>query len=136
MNYRSYNGFTLIELMIAVAIVAILASIAYPSYVDYITRTARSEAQRELVDIANKMDQFFVDNRTYTTDLTALGYDASPFQGDNYRFTAEAAGVGIARGFVLVAVPTGTQAQRDTVCTRITLDYTGEKSGSSAECWR
>ncbi len=56
------KGFTIIELMIVVAIVGILMSIAYPSYVDYLYKGSRAEAMSSLLDIANRQEQFFADN--------------------------------------------------------------------------
>jgi type IV pilus assembly protein PilE len=62
---RMQRGFTLIEIMIVVAIVAILAAIAVPSYNDYVTRSRIVEATAGLADARNKMEQFFQDNRAY-----------------------------------------------------------------------
>jgi type IV pilus assembly protein PilE len=59
------RGFTLIELMIAVVILGFLAVLAYPSYSDYITRSKISEAVANLTDMRTKMEQYFLDNRTY-----------------------------------------------------------------------
>jgi type IV pilus assembly protein PilE len=67
------QGFTLIELMVTVAIVAILAAIAYPSYVSYAVRNNRAAAQSALMDIAQRQQQYLLDNRAYTCDLTATG---------------------------------------------------------------
>lgn len=64
------NGFTLIEVMIALAVVAILAAIAFPSYRDYVTRGKFSEAKTQLADLRVKMEQWFGDNGTY---LNAAG---------------------------------------------------------------
>jgi type IV pilus assembly protein PilE len=61
------RGFTLIEVMIVVAIIAILAAIAVPSYRDYVTRGRVVEATAGLADARNKMEQYFQDNRTYPT---------------------------------------------------------------------
>lgn len=60
------KGFTLIELMIVVAIVAILASVAMPLYTDYVIRSKTSEATSTLAMMRVRMEQFFQDNRTYT----------------------------------------------------------------------
>ena len=64
---RFKQGFTLIELMITVAIIAILAAIAVPSYTDYVTRSKFTEAHGMLVDLRVKMEQYYMDNRRYST---------------------------------------------------------------------
>lgn len=60
-----HAGFTLLELMVTVAIVAILAAIALPSYFDYITRSRIVEATSKLSDLRTQMEKYFMDNRTY-----------------------------------------------------------------------
>jgi len=62
---RNERGFTLLELMIVVAVIAILAAIALPSYQDYITRSKFQEATSSLADLRVKMEQYFMDNRRY-----------------------------------------------------------------------
>jgi len=64
---RRVRGFTLIELMIAVAIVGILAAVAYPSYTDYMRRGALPEAFAHLADYRVKMEQYYQDNRDFGT---------------------------------------------------------------------
>jgi type IV pilus assembly protein PilE len=58
-----HKGFTLVELMVTVAIVAILASISYPSYIQYVIRSNRSEAQQFMLDVANREEEYFLNNR-------------------------------------------------------------------------
>lgn len=74
------KGFTLIELMIAVAIVAILASVAIPAYQDYVIRGKLTEATSALADGRVKMEQYFQDN-------PALGYAGGPCPAATVNFT-------------------------------------------------
>jgi type IV pilus assembly protein PilE len=80
---RKRNGFSLIELMIALAIVAILAAIALPSYREYVLRSNRRAAQTSMVDIANREQQYFAANRAYANKAT-LGYVLPPDISANY----------------------------------------------------
>lgn len=66
------HGFTLIELMIVVALVAILAAVALPSYQEQIRRGNRAAAQSEMMDIANREQQFFLANRQYSNALCVI----------------------------------------------------------------
>ncbi|RZI82174.1 MAG: prepilin-type N-terminal cleavage/methylation domain-containing protein [Rubrivivax sp.] len=70
---RRAQGFTLIELMIVVAIVGILASVAYPSYTDYVRRSSLPDAFQGLSSAQIKMEQYYQDNRTYVSGATC-GY--------------------------------------------------------------
>jgi type IV pilus assembly protein PilE len=62
---QRHSGFTLIELMVTIAIIAILAAVALPNYTAYITRSKIAEASSNLLAMRTKMEQFFQDNRTY-----------------------------------------------------------------------
>jgi len=70
---RRATGFTLIELMIVVAVVAILATIALPSYAQYMMRLHRTEAQSYLMQIAQRQQQYFLDSRAFASSSTMLG---------------------------------------------------------------
>ncbi|MBC7699037.1 type IV pilin protein [Aquabacterium sp.] len=73
---RDLNGFTLIELMIVVAIIGILSAVAYPAYTNYIRRGQLVEAFTTLSDLRIKMEQFYQDNRSYGT--SACGSNGTP----------------------------------------------------------
>jgi type IV pilus assembly protein PilE len=68
-------GFTLIELMIVVAVIGVLAAVAYPSYKDSVRKSRRVDAQSALTDAAQRLEAFYARNAQYTVDMTDLGYD-------------------------------------------------------------
>lgn len=70
------RGFTLIELMITCAIIAVLAAIAYPSYTKYTQKSNRRTAQAQMLDLANREQQYLMANRSYASlsTLQAAGY--------------------------------------------------------------
>jgi type IV pilus assembly protein PilE len=97
---RTSRGFTLIELMITVAVVGILAAVAYPSYRDHVRRGMRSAGQQFLMDMAQREEQFLLDQRNYTGTLGAGGLNltlpaeiANAYQAPAFVITAPAAGV-------------------------------------------
>ena len=68
------NGFTLIELMITVAVIGILAAVAYPSYNNYLIRATRSAAQSFMLDVSNKEEQYLLDARIYAAVANNAGF--------------------------------------------------------------
>lgn len=76
------SGFTLIELIITVAIVAVLAAVALPSYTQYITQANRADAKDKITEVAYELERYNTRNRRYTDDMTQLGYAADPVQSD------------------------------------------------------
>ena len=112
---RQY-GITLIELMITVAIVGILATIALPAYQEYVKRGNRSAAESEMMDIANREQQFLLANRVYAdwATLTASGY-ALPASVRSKYTPGIAVGAGTPPTFTITFTPTGAQASDGTL---------------------
>lgn len=79
MNKRKTSGFTLIELMIVIAIIGILVSVVMPSYRNYVLESQRNDTQGKLLQILELQERFYLNNFTYTTSLTTLGYPGDPF---------------------------------------------------------
>ena len=73
-----FGGFTLIEVMITVAVIAIIAAVALPSYIDYATRGKLVEAKTNLSDMRTRLEQYFLDNRAYPTTCAAYASGAPP----------------------------------------------------------
>lgn len=103
------NGFTLIELMIVVAIIAILATIAMPAYQEYVKRGHRAAAQSEMMDIANRQQQFFLANRSYAATVGALGYTLPAAVAARYEPTITAKNTATPPAFNIAFVAKGTQ---------------------------
>lgn len=128
------RGFTLIELMITVAVVAILASIAYPSYQEQVRKTHRAQAKADLVEYAQLAERFHTVNNTY--ENFSLPSAVSPREGGAVRYNLELNPDPTQSTFVILATTTGAQASDR--CGNLSLNQAGVKTnstGSFAECW-
>jgi type IV pilus assembly protein PilE len=126
-SLKRTNGFTLIELMIVVAIIGILAAIAYPSYQDSVRRGNRSAAQSFMLTVANKQQQYLLDARQYAlgaTFLTTLSLTAPAEVTKYYAITVLPAAATTPPTFTVVATANGTQAPDGD----LTLDNLGAKT--------
>jgi type IV pilus assembly protein PilE len=136
---RNSGGFTLIEVMVTVAIIAILAAVAYPSYQNYIIRANRSAAQSFMLEVSSRQERILLDARAYAANIAALGISPPPSVSANYTITS-AAVAGPPPGYTVTATPIGNQLAKDTLCGTLTLDATGTKtadgSGGVAQCWK
>lgn len=144
---RKQKGITLIELMVVVAIIAIIAAFAYPSYERYVVRAKRAVAQNALLQVADRQQQFFMDNKQFAADLTNLGFAANPYVVDddgsatvasdtNAVYSVSLSNV-TATTWTATAAPVQGQLSRDTDCGSLTITQAGAKgqSGGGNNCW-
>jgi type IV pilus assembly protein PilE len=144
-NPGGARGFTLIEVMIVVVVVAILAAIAFPSYREYVLRTNRAVGKSMLTQVADRQEQFFAANKSYSNSLAQLGFPANPFFVDRRGQSAAADGDGVIYQisvvannltFTVTADPVNRQLD-DTRCTQFTINERGQRTatGTAADCW-
>lgn len=145
---RKVSGFSLIELMVVVAIATILAVIAIPAYNNQIRKSRRTEAKTAIMDLAAREERYYATQSTYSNDGVALQYGAAfPVSTGNYYTitvnamnppTANAAGT-----YTLWVVPAaGSQQLKDTSCQKFIVDQTGKQTSldntgtdSTTTCW-
>lgn len=125
------RGFTLIELMIAVAVIGILVAIGLPSYNSAMRKSHRSEAQAALMDIASRQQQMLVDTRKYVATVAELNTTVPAKVAVHYTVTITL-GTSVKPTFTATATPFGDQA-KDSGCAPLSIDQNGTKL--PANCW-
>lgn len=83
-SIRSRRGFSLVELLIVVALIGILAGIAIPYYQEYVAKANRAAAKQFLLSVANRQEQHLLDNRSYASSLASLGIAPPPELSGKY----------------------------------------------------
>lgn len=127
---RKQHGFTIIELMVTMAIIAILVAVALPAYNGATRKAARSEAKAVLMNMVAKQQQMLLDTRSYADTLAKLKITVPPSVSSRYDFTVTL-GTAVVPGFTATATPKGDQTQ-DT-CPALTINEQGVKL--PANCW-
>lgn len=145
---RATRGFTLIELMITIAVVSILATVGASSYRAYIVRTHRSEALAALLQVRVAQEKFYIQNNAYATNAqlslavpNGLGLPATTRPEGRYQLRIR--NTNAALDFTVIATPTSGGGQLgDAECQTMTVDQSGARTAtdsggadSSARCW-
>lgn len=132
---KKMAGVTLMELMIVVVIIGILAAIAYPNYRQYAARAKRNEAKAELLKIATLQERFYLQNNTYTTDMTNLGYAAASNNKSDTESYNINVGAADANDFTATATYLNTDDEAS-VCKTFQIDGSLTKTSSpDTGCW-
>jgi type IV pilus assembly protein PilE len=138
-------GFTLIELMVTVAIVAILATIAVTSYKSQIQKSRRTDAKSAVLDLAGREERLFSTTNAYSSTPSALGYTGAAFPifvGSGY-YTVNVQvpdpnNAAIPASYLITATAAGSQAS-DAACATFTVNQTGVQgstgTGTPPQCW-
>ena len=128
------RGFTLIELIIVIAIVALLVAVALPSYRDHVRKSRRAEAQAYLMSVAGRQQQFLVDTRAYAAALATINIPMPSSVNSYYTVTLNAP-VGSPPTFTLTAAPMAGTDQVNEKCGTLTIDQSGAKTAALSSCW-
>ena len=133
---QANRGFTLIEVMIVVAILGILAAIALPSYREHVLRGNRAEGQSMLTTAAARQERYRAQNNVYAANVNEL-YGQASFSSETAKYNLTvAAGDADDRGYLLTATPTFS----DDDCKHFSLNGAGVKkvtgTKDSKDCWR
>lgn len=140
MHRKKTAGFTLVEILIAVAVISILATIALPLYDRQVQKARRTDGRAALSNIALAQERFYTVNGSYTTNLANLDI-SSDLQGGNseegyYTLAISTTNATTVPDFTITGTATSAQSG-DSDCTAMNLTHLGVKGGSPANnlCW-
>ncbi len=133
---KAQKGFTLIEVMIVVAILGIILAVAVPSYSSFMQKTRRADAITILSEVAGEQQRFISEQNRYATDMTEMGYPNDPMTSEEGYYTISVANP-TPTSYVLTATPVVGEAQeKDAECGAFTLNSGGVKDADGGiDCW-
>lgn len=135
---RALRGFTVVELLITIAIIAILAAVGYPSYTKYVARGNRSAAESFMLEVSSRQERYLVDARQYAADLATLGMTVPTSVSNSYTVTIIDV-TSAPPSYTVQAAPKSGQATNDAGCGTLTITAAGAKgatgSAGAATCW-
>ena len=132
---QSQQGITLVELMIVIVVLGILVAIGYPNYQEFSARARRAEAISALLQIATNQERFYLNNQTYTTDMTNLGFESSPWTTETGSYRIRVLPGANQNQFVAEAdyQRGGSEAAK---CDVFTINSAGVKASTpETDCW-
>jgi type IV pilus assembly protein PilE len=130
MDSQKASGFTLVEMMVVVAVIAILAAIAFPSYQAHLRKSKRAEAQAFMMAFAARQQQLMVDTRAFGATVTAVGVPVPANVSAAYTLSMPAPGTA---DFTLTLTPNADQASEK--CGTLAIDQNGTKTAATSGCW-
>jgi len=134
------KGFTLIEVMIVVAVVGILLAIGVPAYQQFIVKSKRVEATSLLMEAAGEQQRFYTENNRFATDMTEMGYANAQVNSETGLYTVSVT-ASTRSSYTLTAAPVATESQaRDADCGSFTINSGGLKgivggTETAEDCW-
>jgi type IV pilus assembly protein PilE len=135
MMLKKTRGFTLIELMIVIAVLSIIFAVGYPSYMEHVKKSRRAEGMGQLLELADRMERAYSDRGTYPTNISEV-YVATTDNGFYTLSIVTANNV----SFTVSAAPTSLGKQNTDKCKTFTLNSLGQKSISgsvpNSQCWK
>lgn len=132
---KRQRGLTLIELMIVIVVLGILVAIGYPGYQEFTARARRAEAISALLQVATNQERFYLNNQTYTTDLTNLGFESSPWTTETGTYRIRVLPGADQNQFIAEAdyLRSGSEEAK---CNIYTINSAGVKASTpETDCW-
>ena len=134
---RRIGGFTLIELMVSVAVIGILSAIAYPSYLQHVRKSRRADAKSGLMDLAARQERYFSVNNQYADTPDKLGYGETAFpvdvkSGDQVYYKLS---LSVRTATTYTALATAQGSQTSDSCGNFSVTHLGVQAPTTAGCW-